>query len=598
VAAAYFVARGDDMSAQPALNNWPLELWRQFATDHLRLEKVVLSAAISPEVYEAKGQLDVLCSMQRAHFEQRLADTVNLGPDLAASEHLMVLGRKGVGKTTLAQRIVSKAAAEGGLCFFLRAMKYRGDFAKMLQQAVAPFSSLSPKDLVRTAELCGAGILVVLDGVDQINDDLRDDLLSAAAGFFERHPCRVVVTTSFEVTVPPNIRGEKVVIPELILTDRQAIYNHYASDAAPTLDVTAFPTPQDLKLAAQAAARFPKNATPALVYDAYIRIQLGHDIASVGMRVCRAIAHEVFSRFSPFLSHQEFDELAERELAEAGAPVSLVDRIKMTRLFDLDVDGISFAHDLLVNHLVAAELVQTHRENLGALGALIAQPLYRQIAAEIISRTPDAEVASAFLGQFPSVDLFRSAHDGELGLAVKDRFRLLLGEVLDRTERELDSLQIECVVPQTEDSMPFVSPVTTEEVPPSDLCALEFMVQNMDSYFPRIAEILDRYGKCVLEATGTLAKTHRLPRSLVTTLYLQGELVFSKQKLRCSRIAHLLAHGSINRLKLSPAVINAFDATFAASQKINPIADFVLCGVWAQAENPDVSKNPAGVSHS
>jgi NACHT domain len=207
---------------------------------------------------------------------------VKLRPELDVTEHLLLLGRKGVGKTTLAQRIVSRAAADGQLCFFVRAIKYRNDFGKMLQLAVAPFSSRSTKELVETAEQCAAPILVVLDGVDRISDDLREDLLSGAAGFFERHRCTVVVTASSGVTLPPNIRGATMVVPELSFEERQKIYRHYASAGAPELDVSAFPTPQDLKVAGQAAAKLPKNATPSRVCDAYIRLQLGIEIASLG----------------------------------------------------------------------------------------------------------------------------------------------------------------------------------------------------------------------------------------------------------------------------------------------------------------------------
>jgi hypothetical protein len=578
------------MNDQPAVNNWPLDLWRRFATDHLRLEKAPLPAAISPEVYEARCQLEVLCSKQTAYFENLVGGTVKLGPEFCASEHLALVGRKGVGKTTIVQRLAGRAAAEGKLCFFLRAMKYRGDFAKMLQQALAPFSPSPPKDLVRTAELCGAEIWLVLDGVDQVSDhDLREDLLTAAAGFFERHPCTVVITTSLEITVPPNIQGKTVIIPELSQDERQTIYRHYAPDGTAALDLTAFPTPYDLKIAAQAAAKLPNLATPALVYDTYIRLQLGHDIATVGIKVCRAIAHEIFRRFSLFLSHQEFDELAERELSKAGAPVLLTDRIKTSRLFDLDVDGISFAHDLLVHHLVAAEVVHANRENLAALGEIIEQPLYSPLAAEIISRVPDVDVANALLCQLPSLDLFKAAHRGELGVVVKDRVNTLVREVLDRADEELNSLRIECVIPESKDAYPRISPITVEEVPNVDLCALALVAENMDLYFPRVAEMLDRYGRCLQEAVREVAKSRRLRAAALTALYLRSEFLFTKQKLRCSNIAYLLGHHTFGRPKLSPAVVKAFDATFGDGP-LNPVADFVLCKVWEGAANPDISK--------
>jgi hypothetical protein len=282
--------------------------------------------------------------------------------------------------------------------------------------------------------------------------------------------------------------------------------------------------------------------------------------------------------------------LAELELSKAGAPVSLVDRIKTTRLFDVDVDGISFARDWLVNHLVAAEVIHTNRGTLAALGGIIAQPLYYQIAGEIISRTPDADVANTLLCQSASPELFKAAHRGELGVVLGDRVRMLIGEVLDRAEEELNSLTIECVIPETKDAAPRVSPITIEEVPMVDLCALDLVALNMDLYFPRVAEILDRYGKCLLEAARDVAKAHRLPTTLVTTLYLQEEFIYSKQKLRCSNIAHLLGHQSFNRPTLSPAVTNAFDATFGGDGPLNPVTDFVLCKIWERATNSDIPR--------
>jgi hypothetical protein len=578
------------MSAQPALNNWPLELWRKFATDHLQLERAPLAVAICPQVYEAKSQLEVLCSKQADHFENLIADTVILGPELLPGEHTLVLGRKGVGKTTLAQRIASRAAADRNLCFFVRAMKYRGDFAKMLHQSVSPFSHLSPKDLVQIAELCNAEILVVLDGVDQINDTgLREDLLSATAGFFERHPCTVVVTASSEVALPPNIRGKTVVIPELAQEDRQRIYKHYAPHVGAPLDLSAFPTPQDLKVAAKAATKLPNQATPALVYDTYIHSQFGRDFASVGKMVCRTIAHEVFKRFSPFLSHQEFDDLAERRLVDLEAPLSLIDRIKETRLFEVDIDGISFAHDLLVNHLVAAELIHCNRENLSKLNELIAQPLYRQITGEVISRLPDPDLATELLCTFPSLELFEAARSGELGLVLKDRLEVFLQQALDRIDQELDTFQLDCNLSNAHRVLQVV-PVTAGQVSRADICALELIARHIDVYFQRVAEILDRYGKCVLERARVLAREHKLRITAVTTFYLHGELVLCAQKLRCSRIAHLLSGGSFNLPKLSSAVVSAFDATFATAGEVNPIVDYVMCGVWGRATDRDIPK--------
>lgn len=61
----------NSIGGQAAVHKWPWEVWRRFA-DHLRLEKVTLPAAISPEVYRAKADLDALCSLQAAYFAERV----------------------------------------------------------------------------------------------------------------------------------------------------------------------------------------------------------------------------------------------------------------------------------------------------------------------------------------------------------------------------------------------------------------------------------------------------------------------------------------------------------------------------------------------
>jgi hypothetical protein len=146
------------------------------------------------------------------------------------------------------------------------------------------------------------------------------------------------------------------------------------------LDLTAFPTPQDVKVAAQAASGLLGNATPAAVYDTYFRLVLGPENASVGTKVCRRIARHVFDHFNPFLSHEDFDSVAEEALTEFGAPLALIDQIKNTRLFDSASDGVSFAHDLLVRHLTAAEIAYSRYPGENELVSILNQPLYLCIA--------------------------------------------------------------------------------------------------------------------------------------------------------------------------------------------------------------------------
>ena len=578
------------LAAERARNPWPIEVWRRFAAEHLRLDRVALQAAISSEVYEALIQLDALRSKQAASFAKIVDGTIGLGPELPADEHLLILGRKGIGKTILACRLGQQGHEQGKLCLYLRGMHYQGDFGKLLSRAMAPFSPCSVKDLVQTAETCAVPLVVLLDGVDQVADKFRDELLEGVAAFFERHPCTVIITSSVPVMIPVNIRGSTVQLPELSAEDRQKIYAHFAPGGTQLADLSAFPTPQDLRVAAECAADLAADTTPGAVYNSYVREQLGIDIAAVGTKVCRRVAHHVLKQMTPFLPHEVFYTIVEDVLAEAGAPTVLVDRIKNTRLFEVETDGISFTHDLLMNHLAAADVVAERHGSPQTLAEILSQPLYQQIAGEIISRIAEPQTATALILQFPERKLFESAFKGELGAAVYDRFAQFLSEVLQRAEEELDSFQLDCVVPDDQQNSPRVRPLAPGPTSVADLCGLELITGNLDVYFQRVVEILDRYGTTLAQAIDTLARTRRLRRTVLTTLYLQQEINCSSQTLRCSHLAHLLGGHSFSRPEMTPAVAAGFDQAFGGRANVNPITDYVLCGVWEHNSNPDVSK--------
>lgn len=174
------------------------------------------------------------------------------------------------------------------------AQGHRGDFARLLRSSIAPYSPSSVPELLEVTEARAGSVLLILDGIDQVGECYRNELLDASLAFFEQYQCNVVISSSEPIAVPETIRGDTVVLEDLSLEDRRKIYAYYAPEGTPFFDLSAFPTAQDVKVAAQAAAGLSGNATPASVYDAYSRLAQEPEIASVGRKVCRRIARHVF----------------------------------------------------------------------------------------------------------------------------------------------------------------------------------------------------------------------------------------------------------------------------------------------------------------
>ncbi len=390
--------------------------------------------------------------------------------------------------------------------------------------------------------------------------------------------------------MPQNIRGKTIELGDLADEERKRIYGYYAPMGTPLLDLGAFPTPQDVKVAAQAAAALSGRSTPAAVYDTYVRLVLGQAIASVGTKVCRRIAHHVFRQFSPFLSHEEFDALAEDALSEFGAPVAWIERIKATRLFEQELDGISFSHDLLVNHLIAADIVHSHRSNLEELPELLDQPLYRPLVAEVVSRIATKQTAVGLLLRYASSQIFESAYLGYLGEPIREGLFRFLEEVLQRTEAELDALELDFIPAESDRSYPCVLPHVHAKPLDADFCALPLIINHLKTFLPRIAEVFRRYGDNLLTAIRSLARTERLRQSAVLDLFLREEIVCSPARLRCSQLVHLFLERSHSRSLLTTELSALCETSFEAGSVFNPILDYVTCTVWERRHDPNVPK--------
>ena len=425
--------------------------------------------------------------------------------------------------------------------------------------------------------------------MNQVREPQREELLDASAALFEQQHCFVVITSSENVQIPETIRGETVVLEDLSLEERRKIYEYYAPQGTPLLDLTPLTTAQDLKVAAQAAAGLTGTATAAAVYDTYFRLVLGSGNASVGGRVCRRIAGHAFERFSPFLSHEDFDSLAEDALTKLGAPIALIDPIKNTRLFEIEPDGVSFSHELLVRHLVAADIAHARYTDEEEFTTILDKPLYRPLVAEVIGRLKPGKTARDLLFRYASLELFEAAYLGYLGDPMRNEMCRFLEGVLQRCEEELSCLELEVLSTIEDRSYADIRPRVAVEPTAADIYAMPLVLKNLEAFLPRIVEIFGRYGECILIETKRLADAGRFKRMGILDSYLQYEIVCSgATRLRCSHLVKVFTDSFPRRL--TPEIYSLCKGAFRIGSKFNPILDCAACFAWEKCNDPDVSE--------
>lgn len=260
--------------------------------------------------------------------------------------------------------------------------------------------------------------------------------------------------------------------------------------------------------------------------------------AAVGLRVCSKIAWRMHERFTPFLPHADFDQLAEEFLEELGAPVSLIDHLQNTRLFEVEIDGVSFVHDLLLHHLAAAELVRQARRGGTSLAVVARQPHHRALLAELLARVPDPALAVNLALKEGGRNILEGAYRGELGLAVKDILNRRIAEVLDACEEEIPDLELECIPSEKRGGYRCIRGIGLKPMSPDERTLLSLAVEHPEDWLPRFAQLLNAYAVTVHPKLEQVARAHRLKLAYVTECFLLWEEVWPQDQNRCPFLVH------------------------------------------------------------
>ena len=105
--------------------------------------------------------------------------------------------------------------------------------ARIARVANNNHSLSSVPELLEVTEARAGSVLLILDGIDQVGERYRNELLDASLAFFEQYHCNVVISSSEPITVPETIRGDTVVLEDLSLENGRKIYAYYAPEGTP-----------------------------------------------------------------------------------------------------------------------------------------------------------------------------------------------------------------------------------------------------------------------------------------------------------------------------------------------------------------------------
>jgi hypothetical protein len=154
--------------------------------DYRRRFRQVMSAGLQPLVPAAASR----------DGESFTADAATLAATLAHSgDRMLLLGASGDGKTHLAKHAALRLTEQGQMVIWVAADDYeKGRFGRSLARTVGPFSTEEAKTLLRKAADGGAGVTVIIDGLETSRH--REELLTQLGALVLQTPATVLVTAA------------------------------------------------------------------------------------------------------------------------------------------------------------------------------------------------------------------------------------------------------------------------------------------------------------------------------------------------------------------------------------------------------------------
>ena len=356
-----FGRRLDALTVARYRKNWlaDLEKRRAFAID--RDEPATpAEAAETLERYATTFRRTYTRSHELVPFDCRL-DGASISsaavPELLQKEQtsLLLQGPSGCGKTSLSLQ-VAIAHTHRGVAIFFPVKHYSGRLDSDLDREVRLMDVSSTSRLLTAARKPRRPTLLIVDGYNECDVDMRESLAIELAAWIRRYPTSLLVSS--QVTPERNDLLELRTVHVL-----QATMTTKTTIAANVMGVEVLPEGIEQLLRASASGleasivgHVGRETTPCSsrfsLFDAYARARLS-DAAGVGIRALSSLAGWLSERMAFSLSVREFDRLLDR----MQLPHAVSHRLQDAGLISSHGDRVSFAHEMFFDFFAADAVV-------------------------------------------------------------------------------------------------------------------------------------------------------------------------------------------------------------------------------------------------
>jgi hypothetical protein len=350
----------------------------------------------------------------------RPAPRPDLADELAAGRVVLLHGPSELGKTLWARTVAAELARSGHVPIWLAGDVCEGSFRTSLARAIAPYTSLSPGELLKAADAAGRAVVFVIDDLTKASGPVRQALLEGAQAVRVRNITRGVLITAQAADAAaslPDCLDVALAVPND--AERQALLDAYG--APEIIDrCDAFVTPLELSLAAAYAGELAPGASAAELLDRHIdRVVAGDDQLRDALRT---IARRMHTELMPSLARPD---LARRLRRDHRITDATLRALLSCPIVTVAHGRVSFRHERF-EHFLAAEAMMLNATDPDVLAQRLNTPRGAELRADAIALESDEDGLGVLLSACEDPDALVAAATGRLGpLAAHVTDRLL-----------------------------------------------------------------------------------------------------------------------------------------------------------------------------
>jgi hypothetical protein len=529
----------------PLQTTWTINDWRRFAVDYLRLIPASLSEAIDPAVFRAnQAVMDYAAKLQHSTTaallpaaEQEMVGA-NVIEKLRGPGDVVLLGRSGLGKSFHLEHYRRLCFGFDEVPALLHGRHYQRDLQRAIFKSIAPYTPLSPVELLDAAKKLGRPPVLLVDGWNDCPAQLQGDLGNDLGAFRLRYNARVVIASQ---TMPQQQWLSGVVAVDMAPLreeHKRAIFAFHAgmaTGARPAHCYEQFSTAFDLTVAGRCQTGGAAATTRAELYDSYARSV----IPSISARaVIRKLAWYMGENLKPVLTAGDFERLVEKFLQEMKLPLSIADELLRSRILEVDRQAVTFEHELLRQYFRAEEFLRKVESK--QISTALEKPKYIGLAEFVIPSLSDESLIRGLLSK-AGTDLLNDALHGKLGATAERVVRNECESLLKQSRDELAEIDVEPFVGERAGGGRFVSGAwiagsTCASDRDRSLCAVIANNLNDDSLRAAFLELLELGEWALLEACERAGQKEGMKPRAIFREVLHHNIVLS----HCSSVHPLL----------------------------------------------------------